>query len=281
MSERRIRVTREAFRERAALDTAVSRALLRRVARGEEPETLRVYTPADVVAFGPQDTRAAGYAEATAAARSKGFEAIERLAGGRAAVFHGGTIAFSWTMPDAVPREDVMARFDEAADIMMRALRRLGIDARVGEVPGEYCPGQHSVNARGERKLMGVGQRLIRGAAHVGGVVVVSGGERIRDVLLPVYDALEVDVAAGDGGERGGGAWGRGVRGGGGGDTWRSSGRGMGCTRGRFQGRRCGWRRGWRGSMLRRGVQVSALSRQRSGFRGANRMNRMGRLLPP
>ena len=86
-----------------------------------------------------------------------------------------------------------MARFDEAADIMMRALRRLGIDARVGEVPGEYCPGQHSVNARGRRKLMGVGQRLIRGAAHVGGVVVVSGGDRIRDVLIPVYDALGVD----------------------------------------------------------------------------------------
>ena len=86
-----------------------------------------------------------------------------------------------------------MARFDEAADIMKQALRRLGIDARVGEVPGEYCPGQHSVNARGKRKLMGVGQRLIRGAAHVGGVVVVKGGDRIRDVLLPVYDALNVD----------------------------------------------------------------------------------------
>ena len=179
MTTRKIRLTREAFREPAALDTAVSRALLRQVAQGDEPETLRLYTPADVVAFGPQDTRAAGYGKATAAARAAGFEAIERLAGGRAAVFHSGTIAFSWTMPDTVPREDVMARFDEAADIMKQALRRLGIDARVGEVPGEYCPGQHSVNARGKRKLMGVGQRLIRGAAHVGGVVVVEGGDRI------------------------------------------------------------------------------------------------------
>ena len=193
MTSRKIRLTQEAFPEPAALDTAVSRALLRQVAQGDEPETLRLYTPADVVAFGPQDTRADGYGMATAAARSAGFEAIERLAGGRAAVFHSGTIAFSWTMPDAVPREDVMGRFDEAADIMMRALRRLGIDARVGEVPGEYCPGQHSVNARGRRKLMGVGQRLIRGAAHVGGVVVVSGGDRIRDVLIPVYHALGVD----------------------------------------------------------------------------------------
>lgn len=193
MTRRRIRVTRESFRERAALDTAVSRALLRQVARGDEPETLRLYTPADVVAFGPQDTRAEGYADATAAARSAGFEAIERLAGGRAAVFHSGTIAFSWTMPDETPRGDVMARFDETADIMMCALRRLGIDAWVGEVAGEYCPGQHSVNARGERKLMGVGQRLIRDGAHVGGVVVVDGGWRIRDVLVPVYEALGVE----------------------------------------------------------------------------------------
>ena len=193
MSERRIRVTREAFRERAALDTAVSRALLRRVAQWRGAGDA-----AGLYAGGCGGVRAAGYAGCGVCGGVRrlrgqaGFEAIERLAGGRAAVFHSGTIAFSWTMADTVPREDVMARFDEAADIMMRALRRLGIDARVGEVPGEYCPGQHSVNARGERKLMGVGQRLIRGAAHVGGVVVVSGGERIRDVLAPVYDALEV-----------------------------------------------------------------------------------------
>ncbi|HEY4606682.1 MAG TPA: lipoate--protein ligase family protein, partial [Acidimicrobiia bacterium] len=40
---------------------------------------------------------------------------------------------------------------------------------------------------------MGVGQRLVRGAAHVGGVVVVDDGERIRDVLIPVYRALGLD----------------------------------------------------------------------------------------
>ena len=42
-------------------------------------------------------------------------------------------------------------------------LGRLGVDARVGEVPGEYCPGAFSVNARGRIKLAGVGQRLISG----------------------------------------------------------------------------------------------------------------------
>jgi lipoate-protein ligase A len=76
---------------------------------------------------------------------------------------------------------------------MVEAFRDLGVDARVGEVPGEYCPGEHSVNAGGRRKLMGVGQRLIQGAAHVGGVVVVGGGDRVRDVLTPVYRDLGLE----------------------------------------------------------------------------------------
>lgn len=192
---RSIRLVTESFGERPALDTAVSRALLRSVSTGDEPETLRLYRPADVVAFGPQDTRADGYADAVAASRERGFEAIQRLAGGRAAVFHGDTLAFSWTIPvkAASPHDGVMERFDEMAELTASALASLGVDARVGEVPGEYCPGRHSVNARGETKLMGVGQRLIRNAAHVGGVIVVDGVERIKDVLTPVYHALEID----------------------------------------------------------------------------------------
>ena len=73
------------------------------------------------------------------------------------------------------------------------ALRGLGVDARVGEVPGEYCPGAYSVNARGATKLAGIGQRMIRGGAHLGGVVVASGGREIADVLRPVYRALALD----------------------------------------------------------------------------------------
>ena len=39
---------------------------------------------------------------------------------------------------------------------------------------------------------MGVGQRVIRGAAHVGGVIVVRGSDRVRTVLEPVYAAMGV-----------------------------------------------------------------------------------------
>ncbi len=187
---RPIRLVRDSFPDRPPFDIAVSRAVLLRVADGELPETLRINRPGPMVAFGRQDVVTDGYPEAVRAARAHGFEAVERLAGGRAAVFHEQTIAFSWAIPDDAPREMIGHRFDELDDVIMAALTGLEVDARVGEIPGEYCPGTYSVNAGGRIKLMGVGQRLVSGGAHVGGVLVVDGAEDIREVLLPVYEAL-------------------------------------------------------------------------------------------
>ena len=48
------------------------------------------------------------------------------------------------------------------------------------------------MNARGRKKLAGLGQRLIKGAGHLGAVVVVGGSDRVRDILVPVYAALEL-----------------------------------------------------------------------------------------
>jgi lipoate-protein ligase A len=188
-----LRVVLDSLPDDPALDTAVSRALLERVAAGELPETLRLARPGAIVAFGKLDVVGPGYREAVRAARAGGFEAIERLAGGRAAVFHEGTLAFSHAIPDPDPRSGVRPRFDQIADRVARALRSLGVDARVGEVPGEYCPGSHSVSAGGRTKLMGVGQRLISGGVHVGGVLVAEGADRVRDILVPVYDAMGLE----------------------------------------------------------------------------------------
>ncbi len=175
------------------MDTAVSHAILRRVSAGELPETLRLHRPGPIVAFGPRDRVAPGFAPAVAAARARRFAPVERLAGGRAAVFHEGTLAFSWVIPDPSPRWSIRLRFEALAEIMVAALRSLGVDARVGEIPGEYCPGEHSVNARGRTKIVGVGQRVVARAAHVGGVVVVTGSRRVRDILVSVYEALEIE----------------------------------------------------------------------------------------
>src|SRR3954451_25488501 len=98
-----IELVRKAITDRPALDTAISRAILERVAAGELPETMRLARPGAMVAFGKQDVKAAGYAAAADAARAQGFEAVRRLAGGRAAVFHEGTVAFAHAAPDPMP----------------------------------------------------------------------------------------------------------------------------------------------------------------------------------
>jgi octanoyl-[GcvH]:protein N-octanoyltransferase len=183
----------DSFPAEPAFDTAVSRAILERVAAGELGETIRLARPGAMVAFGKQDVHAPGYADAARAAGAHGFDAVVRLAGGRAAVFHEDTVALAW----AVAERDALARthdrFRELADVLATALGRLGVDARVGEVPREYCPGDYSVNARGSVKLAGIGQRVIAGGAHAGGVIVAAGEERIREVLVPVYAALGLD----------------------------------------------------------------------------------------
>jgi octanoyl-[GcvH]:protein N-octanoyltransferase len=163
------------------------------VAAGELPPTVRIHRPGNEVAFGRQDIASPGYDAAAEAAREAGFAAVERLAGGRAAVFHEGTIAIARAYADPQPPKRTYARFEEMAELIAEALRGLGVDARVGEVPGEYCPGAYSVNARGQSKLAGIGQRMIRGGAHMGGVVVASDGSEVARVLVPVYRALELD----------------------------------------------------------------------------------------
>jgi octanoyl-[GcvH]:protein N-octanoyltransferase len=183
----------DCFPDDPALDAAVSRAVMHRVAGGELPETLRLARPAAVVAFAKRDALSPGYPRALAAARARGFGAILRLAGGRAAVFHEGTLELAHAVPDPDPKPGIHARFEATATLIARALRSLGVDARVADVPGEYCPGRWSVNAAGARKLAGTGQRVVAGGSHTGAVIVVDGAERVRSVLEPVYAALELE----------------------------------------------------------------------------------------
>lgn len=173
----------------AARDTALSTALLQRVGSGEVEATLRLWTPGRIVAFGSQDRAQPGYPAAVDAATRLGFGAVERLAGGKAAVFHEGTIAFAWTTPHPDPKTGIADRFRAISAIIIDALSRLGVTGAVGEVSGEYCPGRFSVNVGG-LKVMGVGQRLLKYAAHVGGVLVAHSPELVNLPLVPVYEAL-------------------------------------------------------------------------------------------
>ena len=183
-----------------ALEVALSEALLLRVARGSCRRRCGVYRPRPTVAFGRLDKlqrRLRRRGRGGARARLRAGAALARRA--RRGVRRGdGRVR---------PRAAGGAHRRGRAGPLRATLGRdratrcvaLGVDARVGEVPGEYCRGAYSVNAGGRTKLVGTAQRAIRGGALLAGFVTVEGADRLRDVLVPVYAALELDVGSRDG----------------------------------------------------------------------------------
>lgn len=188
-----MRVVVEKQPRRLADEVARSRALLEDVAGGVAPETFRLYRTSPAIAFGPVDRMRPGYEAARRATERRGIDSVLRLAGGRPVAFHEGTIGLSWTIADGDGRRHIGDRFEVAAVLCRDALRALGVDARIGEARGEYCPGRYSVNAAGVTKLVGLGQRLVRGGVHLGGVVVVTDEARVRSMLDPVYAELGIE----------------------------------------------------------------------------------------
>ena len=184
---------REGFPDRPELGPALSRVLLEQVATGTRPATVRLSRPGRVVAFGRRDAVSPGYRAAVQAAAQAGFPGMERISGGRAAAFTEGALSLTMTVPDPRPAERTEQRFREWSGLLRDAFTDLGADARIGAVPGEYCPGEYSVNAEGRIKLAGVGQRMIRGAAHIGFVILVSGAGLVAEVLGPVYRELGLE----------------------------------------------------------------------------------------
>jgi lipoate-protein ligase A len=176
-----------------ALDVALPHALLALVAEGRRGAVLRSYRPHSTVAFGRRDSFLPGFGSATDAARRHGYTPVIRGAGGRAAAYDEGCLVFDEIMPAAQAMAGIQARFAEEAQRQARALRSLGVDARVGAVPGEYCPGEFSVNARGQTKLIGAAQRIVRGAWLVSSVVVVRPAGDLRAVLEDVYAQLGLE----------------------------------------------------------------------------------------
>ena len=152
--------------------------------------TVRVWAPHRHVAFGRRDARAEGYERAITAAESHGYPAVERSVGGRAVAYSGTTLAFAVAVPTEDSRRGLEARYDAATTAVVRALRSLGVPARRGEPEASFCPGDHSVQARG--KISGIAQRIRRETALVAGVVVVDAHEELASVLAPVYEALDV-----------------------------------------------------------------------------------------
>ena len=174
-----------------ALELAVAHALLRRASAGELDEVLRIYQPqAPAAVFGRRDTRLPGFPDAKAAAHQLGFATYLRPTGGRAVAYTQQALVVDHVRRERDSAFGMDARFRRYGALLAGALQRLGIDARVGAVPGEYCPGAHSVNARSQVKLVGTAQRCVRDAWLFSSLLVVDDRQRIGPALDAIYGHL-------------------------------------------------------------------------------------------
>jgi lipoate-protein ligase A len=182
----------------AATDLDRHVELLREVGRGERGALLRMYAPSPTLAFGRRDTRLPGFQRAGEAAARAGFVPVVRAAGGRATAYHEGTLIVDQIQPEPEPMLTHQERFRVFGGLFADALRRVGVDTRVGEIPGEYCPGEfsvHGVASDGARvKLVGTAQRVVAGAWLFSSVVVVSGSPVLRAVTEEVYRELGIPL---------------------------------------------------------------------------------------
>ena len=182
--------------EASAGELVASLAALEPTAGDENPATrvVRLGRPVPTVAFGRLDTLLPGYAAACAIAVQHGYEPVVRDVGGHAAAYDEGCLVIEIAGRETRPREQTGARFEAFADLVTAALRQAGVDARVGPVADEYCPGRLSVNARGSTKLAGLAQRVTISGWVLSGVVTVRAPERLRAVVKDVYAALDLPL---------------------------------------------------------------------------------------
>lgn len=188
-------VIRQEERADAATDLERSVELLRAVADGTiaQPRVVRLYSPVPTVAMSRRESRMPGFETARRASLDRGFTPAVRPTGGRAVAYDESCIVFDVITREAEGSVAQTRFFREIGDALVVAMRGLGVDARVGDVPGEYCPGEFSINARGAIKLIGTSQRAVRGARLLSGMLPLDGVERFTDVLLAVNAALELD----------------------------------------------------------------------------------------
>ncbi len=151
---------------------------------------LRFRRPPPTAAFSPQDTTHPDYERIKEQTRAHGFEPIERGTGGRLTIFDEHALAVTLIWPHPEPHAHTIRRYDIFSGIIADALKSLGIDARVGELPNEYCPGKFSINAGGQVKLVGIAQRMNRRCVQMGAIIAVERSEKACSAIGKAYQSM-------------------------------------------------------------------------------------------
>ena len=167
-----------------------ARAILDSVKAGKRGSTARIYRPQPTLAFGARDRFLAGFRSAIAAARKHHFTPVLRSLGGRVAPYHLGSLVVDHCEPAEGLYGEVEKRFAQFAQFYAEALQSLGISAEVGNLPGEYCPGEYSIHVGHQIKAVGTAQRVSKGGWLFSSSFIVENPTPIRAVLTDVQAAL-------------------------------------------------------------------------------------------
>lgn len=174
-------------------EVALGPVWLRQVAQDGDGSYLRLYRPRAAVAFSGKDCLEPGIVLAARAARDRSFAPVRRGVGGRAAAYHRGSVGMDHISAQLDGSSTIRDRFITFGGAIAQALQLVGIPAVVGPVPGEYCPGEFSINDGRGHKLVGTAQRLVRGAWLFSSMILVTGTAVVTDVLESVYPHLAMD----------------------------------------------------------------------------------------
>jgi octanoyl-[GcvH]:protein N-octanoyltransferase len=151
---------------------------------------IRLRRPRPTAAFSPQDTAHPDYERVKELARASGFTPIERGTGGRLTMFDENALGITLISPHPEPHAYMMNRYEVFAGAIAAALVKLGIDARIGELPNEYCPGKFSINAEGRVKLVGIAQRMRSKCLQMGAIIAVQRSEKTCAAIADAYRAM-------------------------------------------------------------------------------------------
>lgn len=170
----------------------LQQAVLEEVAAGERGPTALVWSSSRYVGATRPETRLPGFAEGLRLAGELGFPVLIRNSGGGAVAANRASLSFSLTFPVRDLRHGLYERYGTGAEVVVSALRRLGVEAEAGEVEREFCPGAYSVRSGGPWgiKVAGLAQRVTRRAARMEALILVSGTGGVRLALERFYGAL-------------------------------------------------------------------------------------------
>lgn len=170
----------------------LQQAVLEEVAASSRGPTTLLWTSSRYIGATYPETRMPNFGDAVRLAGEAGFPVLIRNSGGGAVAANEGSISFSLTFPVEDLRHGLYERYAEGAELIVATLAKLGIVAEAGEVEGEFCPGAYSIRSGGYYgiKVAGLAQRVIRRAARVEALVLITKTAELRRTLERFYGAL-------------------------------------------------------------------------------------------